>query len=170
MGKTIGSFKKGSQIRNTGRTHFKKGIIPWNKGKTGVYSNKTLQKMADKKIGKKNPHTIEQNRKIGDSQRGSKSHNWKGGIYKTNNDIRRSPEYKFWNKQCLLRDNFTCQKTGISGGKLIVHHINNFSDFPELRFDIENGITLSLESHKEFHKIYGRKNNTREQLDEFLIN
>lgn len=32
---------------------FKKGIIPWNKGKKGVYSPETLAKMKDAKIGRK---------------------------------------------------------------------------------------------------------------------
>ena len=36
------------------------------------------------------------------------------------------------------------------------------------RFAIDNGITLLEEVHKEFHKIYDKKNNTREQLKEFL--
>ena len=32
----------------------------------------------------------------------------------------------------------------------------------------DNGITLSEKTHKEFHKKYCKKNNTREQLDEFI--
>jgi len=36
------------------------------------------------------------------------------------------------------------------------------------RTSIDNGITLSKEVHKEFHKRYGIKNNTREQLEEFI--
>ena len=46
--------------------------------------------------------------------------------------------------------------------------INNFADFPELRLAIDNGITLSEKAHKDFHNIYGNKNNTKEQLEEFL--
>jgi len=99
---------------------------------------------------------------------GEKCHLWKGGITPENQKIRHSIEIKSWRKACMERDNFTCQKTGIRGGKLVVHHINNFADFPELRTSIENGITLSVESHVEFHKIYGKKNNTREQLYDFL--
>ena len=155
-------------LQNTGRTRFKKGNIPWHKGKKGIYSKETLQIMSDKAKGKKNPHTPEWNKKISESLRGKKSPNWKGGIYKTNNDSRRSGEYKLWRKECLERDNFTCQKYGISGGQLEIHHINNFSEFPELRFKISNGITLSKKAHREFHKKYGKKNNTREQINEFL--
>ena len=117
-------------------------------------------------------HTKEHNEKIRKSLLGKfsgpKHPNWKGGITSKNKLIRNSIEYKLWLKTCMERDSFTCQKYYIKGGKLVVHHVFNFSNFPELRFNIKNGITLSVKAHKEFHKIYGRKNNTREQLEEFL--
>ena len=34
----------------------------------------------------------------------------------------------------------------------------------------DNGITLSKKAHKEFHAKYGKTNNTKEQLQEFLSN
>ena len=74
---------------------------------------------------------------------------------------------RLWREAVFARDNWTCQKTKIRGDELIAHHIQNFSDFPELRFAIDNGITFSKEAHFEFHKIYGYKNNTKEQVDEF---
>jgi hypothetical protein len=126
--------------------------VPWNKNKSGFvgfWRNKKRPEIS-----------------------GEKSHLWKGGISKVNKTERQlvmqTIEYKFWRKSCFERDNFTCQKTGINGGKLVVHHINNFADFPELRVAIDNGITLCEKCHKEFHKIYGKRNNTREQLEEFL--
>ena len=70
-------------------------------------------------------------------------------------------------KQVLERDDYTCQITGKRGGKLEVHHLNCFSDFKEERTDMNNGITLSKEIHKLFHKIYGNKHNTKEQFEEF---
>jgi len=100
--------------------------------------------------------------------RGADNHLWRGGITPENYKIRMSLEMKLWKKACLERDNFTCQKTGERGGRLIIHHINNFADFPELRTTINNGITLSEKTHKNFHKKYGVKNNTLEQLKEFL--
>ena len=99
---------------------------------------------------------------------GNKCHTWKGGVTPENMKIRHSLEMKLWRKSVFARDNFTCQKYGTKGGKLIAHHVNNFADFPELRFALDNGITLSEKAHREFHQIYGRKNNTKEQLQEFL--
>lgn len=143
-------------------------------GKHWKLSEETKKKMRRPK----SKETIEKFRKIrtgkkfSDATRlkmsGENCHLWKGGITPINLKIRTSLEYKLWRKSCFERDNFICQKTGISGGNLQVHHINNFADFPELRFDIDNGITLSQKAHKEFHKIYGKHNNTYEQLNEFL--
>jgi len=105
---------------------------------------------------------------IGKKNSGKNNCNWKGGISSKNDKARHNAEMSLWRKSILIRDNFTCQKYGIRGGKLQVHHINNFSEFPELRTAISNGITLSEKAHKEFHKIYSRKNNTQEQLNEFF--
>ncbi len=99
---------------------------------------------------------------------GEKSFHWKGGITPINLIIRNSAKYNLWRRLVLERDNFICQKYGIRGDKLRIHHLNNFAQFPELRFAIDNGITLSDKAHRELHKIYGIKNNTREQIAEFL--
>lgn len=133
-----------------------------------IRSIESKEKNRQAHLGKK--ASIETRRKMSESSKGDKCYLWKGGINKINDDIRKSTSYLYWRKECLFRDNFTCQKTGISGGDLAVHHINNFADFPELRFDINNGITLSKNEHKLFHKIYGLRNNTNEQLNEFLNN
>ena len=77
------------------------------------------------------------------------------------------PEYKEWRKQVLKRDNYTCQLTGQVGGSLEVHHLDCYADFKDKRTDVNNGITLSKEVHKLFHKIYGNKHNTKEQFEEF---
>jgi hypothetical protein len=100
--------------------------------------------------------------------RGEKSYMWKGGISPERDKIRHSLKYRKWSWSVMKRDSFKCNKSGEIGGKLVVHHILNFSDYPELRFEMDNGITLSKVAHEEFHKIYGKKNNTREQLLEFL--
>ena len=82
--------------------------------------------------------------------------------------IRKSIEYRLWREAVFARDNWTCQKCGIKGGKLHSHHIQNFAQYPEIRFAIDNGITLCEGCHSNFHKRYGIKNNTKEQMNEFL--
>jgi hypothetical protein len=99
---------------------------------------------------------------------GEKNARWAGGVSTEREKNRHTVEMRLWRKSVLERDNFTCQKYGVNGGWLQVHHINNFSYYPELRTAIDNGITLSEKAHKEFHQLYGRYNNTKEQINEFL--
>lgn len=211
---------KGEQ-RNTGRTHFKKGQIPWNyKGgkpkcnncwkQLTIYNSKTglCVKCRNKKypywLGKK--RSIKTIEKIRASKKGkhlkqlpykrceecgkkfrktaiysyrvweklrycSRECYWKAkdtGYTSENKKLRMNKKWRDWRKAVFTKDNWTCQKYKIKSGRLHPHHIQNFAEFPELRFEIDNGITLSEKAHKEFHKIYGYKNNTKEQLEEFL--
>ncbi len=64
----------------------------------------------------------------------------------TNHEIRQSPEYREWRIAVLKRDNFQClwcKRTD----NLEAHHIYSFASFPELRFDIKNGLTLCRSCH-----------------------
>lgn len=127
-------------------------------------SSKTIEKL---RIAHLNQIPWNKGKKL--PQFSGKSHwNWRDGITKENHKIRNSIETQLWRNAVFARDNWTCQKSKIKGGKLVSHHIQNFSQFPELRFAIDNGITLSKKKHDLFHKIFGKKNNTREQLDIFL--
>ncbi len=110
--------------------------------------------------------------KISFAHRGSKSYLWKGGITPINNKIRSSRKYNNWEKSVISRDGSVCKKCGYNKKKhLVAHHILNFATYPKLRFDINNGVTFCrMKCHKEFHHIYGRKNNNRSQLIEFLSN
>lgn len=146
----------------------KRKLSKINKGKKLSEETKEKMKKNNGKYWRWKKHTEETKKKISEANKGKKNPQWKGGVTSNNRRIKNSKEYKLWRKACLERDNFTCQKTGQLGGKLNVHHINNFAEFPELRLAIDNGITLSEEAHKVFHKIYGKKNNTKEQLMQFL--
>lgn len=99
---------------------------------------------------------------------GEKSPMWKGGVTPENKRLRGTSQFHTWREAVFARDNWTCQKTKIKGGRLHPHHIQNFCEYPELRFDVNNGITLSEKAHREFHKKYGKTGNNREQLMEFL--
>lgn len=65
---------------------------------------------------------------------------------------RRSTEYKLWRKSVFIRDGFTCQICGSRGVRLNAHHIKSYAAYPELRFDISNGITFCEVCHKKVHR------------------
>lgn len=66
--------------------------------------------------------------------------------------IRNSSDYCAWRASVYKRDFYTCQNCGAVGGKLNAHHIKPFAKYPDLRLDINNGITLCDKCHKLAHK------------------
>ncbi len=134
-----------------------------------VHSKKTREIIKQKTLKQFENGMPEKTKKsISESNKGEKHYNYKGGITPENRRIRRGIETRLWRESVFARDNFTCQKCRERGGKLHPHHIKNFADYPELRFAIDNGITFCKDCHIEFHKKYGYKNNTKEQLEEFI--
>lgn len=67
-------------------------------------------------------------------------------------EIRNRPEYRRWRQDVFKRDNYTCQFCGKKGGNINAHHIKRFSDYPELRMKLSNGITLCYNCHQAVHK------------------
>jgi len=94
--------------------------------------------------------------------------NWQGGINDIRDTERKTREIKEWKKKVLKRQNWTCQKCDKRGGRLEVHHIENFSSNGDKRALLKNGIVFCKKCHTKFHKRFGYKNNTREQLNKFL--
>lgn len=77
--------------------------------------------------------------------------NWKGGITNENKKQRQSDKYKEWRISVFARDNYTCQHCKTIGGILHCHHIEHFSKNKDLRFEINNGLTLCFNCHKKLH-------------------
>ena len=84
--------------------------------------------------------------------KGEKNHNWKNGISKINKTERQlameTLEYKLWRKTIFERDNWKCRITNKDcDGRIEAHHILGWSSYPELRYEINNGITLCHAHH-----------------------
>jgi len=112
---------------------FKKGGVPWNKGLKGYKSEKRNQEWKD---------NISEGLKRCYDERGRKGN--------ANKLARTSREYSEWRRQVFERDGFACQECG-SNKEIHPHHIKLFSEHPELRYDVENGITLCSICHGVVH-------------------
>ncbi len=144
-----------------------KGDNPWNKG-TKIdrtkypnfghfqkHTEETKEKMRKSHKGRTGKtNSEEHNRKVSLAQkgkprpRGELAPRWAGGKTKLSKRIRASIEWKLWRASVFERDNYTCQMCTKRGVRLEPHHIKKFADYPKLRFDIDNGITLCIECHQ----------------------
>ena len=112
-----GRFVKGSKPK----VHFKKGHIPWNKGKTnkwGHHSEKAKEKIKKANLGKK--YSYETRKKLSIANTGENE--FIGFKKLLNKRIRIMAKYLEWRSAVFKRDNYHCQKCG-ENGYLEVHHI-----------------------------------------------
>jgi len=121
------------------------GRTPWNKGTVGIVRawNKGIKnpKMSERQRGKNNPMYGRMNEE--------NNPNWKGGITPTNEKIRKTFELQNWRMEVFKRDGFLCQMFDCDKTEryLNAHHIKTFAQNPDLRTDINNGITLCKKCH-----------------------
>lgn len=71
---------------------------------------------------------------------------------------RNSPEVYAWRRFIFERDNYTCQECGAKGVTLNAHHKCSWADYPHLRHNINNGVTLCKPCHCKTTN-FGRRNN-----------
>lgn len=149
---------------------FQKGYKPWNKGKK--HSKEHVEKVRQALKGKKKPsfssehieklrishlgkkQSLSTRLRRSENMKGEKHWNWKGGIAKNK---RGDMAYKEWRTKVFTRDNWTCQTCRKRGCYLEPHHIKSFAKYPELRYEIENGVTLCLDCHSETDNWRGKK-------------
>lgn len=154
-----------------------RGKPTWNKGKRGAqtHSQETRDRIGRAAARRERAPTSEATRekisranKGKPGMRGEKNPRWKGGQTPGEKLARRAPLVLAWRAEVFKRDGYTCQKCQERGGLLRAHHVLNFSTHPDLRFILENGITLCDGCHVLFHKLNGKTKNNREQLTRFL--
>jgi len=140
---------------------FKKGNIPWDKGKKNpnVKNNPQIFKKGQHpspstefKKGYISPYKGKKRPEV----TGNKSNFWKGGITPLAKQIRNSEKYKQWRSDVFKRDNWTCQTCCVRGCYLQAHHKKSFAKILEENniktyedamnckelWDVDNGVTL----------------------------
>jgi hypothetical protein len=123
------------------------------------------------------PNCKECNKSLGDSraeyctscwQKGERNPAWNPSYNREDREnLRINSEHIEWAKAVKKRDDYTCQKCKDRGVVLNSHHIESFSKNKELRYALDNGITLCKTCHKGFHEIFGLFTN-RQHLEIFL--
>ena len=119
------------------------------------------------KVGNKPPKTafkkgsIPWNKGIEWKEMRGKNHpNWNGGISDKIRKYNRTKSKK-WSAEIFKRDGWTCRYCFKKQKLLHGHHIKSWKHYPELRFEIKNGITLCPPCHIKIHKkndtLYNKK-------------
>ena len=107
--------------------------------------------------------------KIGRKNRGEKHYNYNKVLTDEERIIKRDTLENYnWRKSVFERDGYKCTICNKWSRDLQAHHIENYRDNPDKRYDINNGITLCTHHHKSFHKKYGLRNTNLTQLKEFI--
>lgn len=118
----------------------------------GCKQREHVTKLGLSNVGKNNPSY---NHELTDEQR------------TTNRFHRSSHDAKRLRIQTYKRDDFKCRVCGDSDNRIVAHHLESFADNIDVRFDLDNMITLCEGCHVSFHKEYGYGNNTKEQFEEY---
>lgn len=74
--------------------------------------------------------------------------------------------YQKWRIKVIKKFNGKCLKCGKKGRHC--HHIQNYKQYPELRYKLKNGILFCKDCHEDFHTIFGVRNNNLKQITKFL--
>jgi len=94
--------------------------------------------------------SLETRMKQSKSQIGEKNHAWKGG--RTYKSHKRDYRFSDWRNAVIKRDNSTCVICEKFCMYAITHHVKHSSEFPELKYDVENGKTLCYDCHMILHQ------------------
>ena len=122
-------------------TSFKKGHKGyWAGKKRPPFNESHKQKISESHIGDKNPSF---------GKLGEHSAKWiKDRTKLKKTDHRANTANWEWKKKCKERDKNVCRLADDTcRGQLEVHHIESYTKYPELRYEVNNGITLCHHHH-----------------------
>lgn len=126
---------------------------------SGVYKRTEIHKknISLGLLGKKNAlghkWSIEQRNKILPKISGENNYQWiedRTKLQRYNDEIkdRLSSSYRFWRESVYKRDNYKCRIADTNcDGRIEAHHILSYKEFVELRYELNNGITLCHAHH-----------------------
>lgn len=77
---------------------------------------------------------------------------WRGGTSFMRQGREMMAEQAKWRRLVFCRDKYICQRCGYNKGKkLNAHHKASWSEYPDKRFELSNGVTLCKECHDWVH-------------------
>ena len=111
-----------------------------------MIEKRRLAMIGKNKDGNGRPNwTEEQKKSFALKMSGPNNPRWQGGYSKSQH---KGIEYNAWRNNIYTRDGFKCKMLNHDcSGKIEAHHILSFTKFPELRYQINNGITLCQAHH-----------------------
>lgn len=126
-------------------------FVRWRKSHDVWTGRKHREESKEKQSAKKKGVTHAMSHRIAQSARlqGIDISEWRDFASSETQRIKRSLKYKQWRRDVFERDNWTCRDCRVRGGVLHAHHIKPKSIYPELMFDVDNGLTLCRECHKK---------------------
>jgi ribosomal protein S14 len=164
---SLWSQEKKKEVGLKSTRHFVGGQ-PWNKGQIGVYDEEVKRQWREKHSEiNANP---EYRKRMSCSKRNLPIEKFKDFSTTENQRERVRIRNSGLIKKRFKLDNFTCDLCTLRGTELHAHHMYSFDQYPTLRNNIYNLVTLCASCHDAFHKANGKGNNTKEQYLEFKAN
>jgi len=119
----------------------------WRGKKRPPFTDEHRQKMSEAQKGRIiSPET---RKKMSEATSGEKNWRWIKDRTKLKKDNRRNdPAYHVWRKMVWERDGFKCKiNNSDCKGRIEAHHILSWRNYKELRYKVNNGITLCHYHH-----------------------